>query len=177
MTNSTKIKSILAAIITAAVIVFGFAPSALAGNASANGSAGITILESLSVSEVESVDFGHFHRPSSGQNMLTLSHADGTVEMNGSGDGSFVEGTSQSGVYSVQGAPEHAIQTSVSIVDFADPGISIQEAHVDGPTDEASAFLDDTGSYTAQIGGVIVIDADASVGSHTTEVHVTVEYE
>ena len=83
MTSPTRINSVLAALITAAVVMVGFAPAAVANTAS--GSAGITILESLAVSEVDSVDFGYVHRPSAGQNMLTLNYADGSVELNGSG--------------------------------------------------------------------------------------------
>lgn len=175
MPSQAQILKTVATLTAVAIMVLGFSATAVAGEA--EGSASITILESLAVSEETPMDFGYVHRPSQGSNTLELNPEDGTVETNGSGDAQAVDGTSTSGVFAIQGAPEQAIQMSVSVVDFEDPSISFDEAFIDGPSDVASTFLDEEGQHSAHVGGLVTIDADAQKGTHITDVHVTVEYE
>lgn len=171
-----KVTNIAAiALITFAALALGAVSTASA--ASVESSAGITVLESLQVSETSSVDFGYVHRPSEGQNTLTLHHADDSVTTDGDGDAQYVAGSSSSGLYLIEGAPERGIQMSVDIQDFDDPGLTLEEAHIDGSTDEASGYLDSSGQHSAGVGGVLTIDADAEVTTHTTDVEVTVDYE
>lgn len=175
MTYKTPLTQAIAALMTAAIVVLGGASTALAANFTGTGS--ITILESLAVSEESGVDFGYIHRPSSGTNTFMLSYSDNSVTTEGTGDAQLVEGTSTSGLYLISGAPEQAIQVSVSIVDFTDPGISIVEAHVNGLSDTANGQLDESGVYAAQVGGVVSISSDAGLGTHTTDIIVTAAYE
>ena len=170
MTCQPTLSKALAAVITIGCVSVSFANET-------TGSAGITILESLAVTEQAPVDFGHVHRPSQGSNLLTLSYSGDSVSTNGDGDALTVDGTSSSGAYLIQGQPDQEIQMSVTITDFADPGISLQEAHIDGLTDTAGGFLDNQGAHAAGVGGVVSISFDASLGTHSTDVHVTVEYE
>lgn len=168
---------ILAALAAVAVVMTGTISVAAAGGAEAQGSAGITVLESLQVTEEASMDFGYVHRPSEGENTLELTYDDDTVTTNGSGDAHYVEGTSSSGLYRISGTPEQAIQMSVAADDFEDPSIVLEDAFIDGYSNESSGYLDESGEYAAGVGGVVTIESDASLGEHTTDVFVTVDYE
>ncbi|WP_168210579.1 DUF4402 domain-containing protein [Persicimonas caeni] len=170
--TATKILTATALILAA---VIGLASTVSA--AEYVGTGRITILESLAVSEEQSVDFGYVHRPSAGTNTLSLNHADGSVTASGAGDAQVVGGTSTSGVYTISGQPDRAIQVSVAVTDFSDPGISVDEAYVNGPTDSVSGKLDSAGKYEAKVGGAVTIDSNASLGTHTTDVIMTVTYE
>lgn len=161
-----------------AIVVVMFAGSSVAfAQAQAQSSAGITILESLEVTEQQAMDFGYVHRPSSGENTLELSYDDDSVIAQGSGDAHLVDGTSSSGLYQVAGSPDRAIQMSVSADDFEDSSIVLESAFIEGPDSEAVGYLDGSGQFTAGVGGVVTIDSDASLGQHDTDVFVTVEYE
>lgn len=162
------------ALVTAA-IVFGLASTATA--ATEQGSASITILDSLQVTEATAMNFGHVHRPSSGQNTLTLDHEGDQVTLSGSGDAKYVDGTAETGIYNIQGSADEAIQISVSADDFDDDGLTLRDVFVDGYDDTARGYLNESGEYNANVGGTVDIDADASLGTHTTDVFVTVEYE
>lgn len=172
-------KATAAKILTATALTFA-AIIGLASTVSAAefvGTGRITILESLAVSEEQSVDFGYVHRPSAGTNTLSLNQDDGSVSTSGSGDAQVVGGTSTSGIYTISGQPDRAIQVSVAVTDFADPGISVDQAFVNGPTDNVSGKLDSAGKYEAKVGGAVTIDSNASLGTHATDVVMTVTYE
>lgn len=166
-----------AAILTLCVFMVVGASVAVANPSQAQGTAGITILESLEVAEQQPMHFGYVHRPSEGTNTLVLGYNDDSVITQGSGDAQYVDGTSSSGMYLVSGAPEQSIQLSVFADDFEDSSIVLEDTFIQGQDSEAVAQLDDAGQFLAGIGGVITIDSDAPVGDHTTDVYVTVEYE
>ena len=174
---TTTFRKVFATALTFALVSVVGISVATAGEAQAEGTASIGILESLEVTEQEPMNFGYVHRPSEGENTLVLSHQGDEVEANGSGDAQYVDGSSTSGVYSIAGEPERSVQMSVIAEDFEDSSIHLEETFIDGSEDESVGQLDDSGQYEAGIGGVVTIDSDASVGNHTTDVMVTVEYE
>lgn len=139
------------------------------------GTASVNVQPALSLTLVTNPDWGRVTRPPTGTARYTLDYATSAVT-NTSGDGyAFDDGAA--GEYTLSGAPSGPVSFSVSIGAFTGSGISVVASHINGTSNSGTDVLDGSGLLTLKIGGVLDIDAAATLTAQTATVTVTVDYQ
>ena len=137
--------------------------------------ASVNIQPALSLTLVTDPDWGRVTRPPSGTARYTLDYGTSAVT-NTSGDGyAFDDGAA--GEFTLSGAPNGPVSFSVSIGAFTGSGITVVASHINGTANSGTDVLDGSGNLTLKIGGILDIDAAATLTVQTATVTVTVDYQ
>ncbi len=157
-------------------LIFIFSPiTAQAARLVTRGS--ITIVNFLILGEEDSLDFGTVQAPSKGFNHFQLNPSSGNVITTGPGDGTYIGGATPA-KYRIAGEPFKDVQVSVHIQDFVDAGIDVLQTAIEGSdSNSIIANLTGTGYITIKVGGLVSVSAQATPGTHTTDITVTAAYQ
>lgn len=137
--------------------------------------ANINIQAALSLTLDADLDWGRVTRPPTGTARYTLDYATGSVT-NVAGDGyAFDDGTA--GQFTLAGAPTAPVSFSISIGAFSGSGVSVVASHINGTSNAGTDSLDGAGLLTLKLGGILDIDAAATLAAQTATVTVTVDYQ
>jgi hypothetical protein len=164
--------------ISAAVMMLTVAPSAQA-QLSVDGAATVDILRALTLTESTPMSWGSVARPGNGTADYTLNYSTGAVTLSANTSTAFPGfswDNGAAGVWAVTGEPSTAISFSVSIGAFDGTGVSVQAAHINATSASGTDTLDGSGNFTLNVGGIIRVASNASLGAHTSTVTVTVDY-
>lgn len=168
----------LALMVGTAWMLLAAAPAAFA-QLSVDGTGTVTILRALTLTETTPMGWGSVARPGNGTADYTLNYATGAVTLTANTSTAFPGfswDNGAAGVWAVTGEPSTAFSFSVSIGAFNGTGVSVQAAHINGLSSSGSDTLDVSGNATLNVGGIIRVAANASLGLQTATVTVTVDY-
>jgi hypothetical protein len=144
------------------------------------GTAGVTVLKALTLTELSSgMSWGSVARPGNGTAEYTLGYNTGAVTLTNTTSTAFpgfAWDDGNAGEWAVTGEPSTGISFSVAIGAFDGTGVSVVAAHINGTSSSGTGTLDGNGDYTLQVGGIIAIASNASLGAHSATVTVSVDY-
>lgn len=146
---------------------------------SVDGSATVTLLRALTLSETTAMSWGSVARPGNGTADYTLNYSTGAVTLSAStstGFPGFSWDNGAGGVWAVTGEPSTGISFSVAIGAFDGTGVSVQAAHINGTSNSGTGTLSGGGAFTLNVGGIIRVTSAATLGVRTATVTVTVDY-
>ena len=126
--------------------------------------------------EMSALSFGQIGRPTTSANSFMLHWQNNHVTIGGTGDG-FHLGDGSSGRYRIHGVGNQAITFSAEILSFSANGIYLDEVYVNGNSNTYSTSLNGEGVFIARIGGVVIIEPNATIGLHETDLLMTINYE
>lgn len=126
--------------------------------------------------EIRELSFGMIGRPANSTNSFVVNWQNGQVSVSGAGDG-FHLGNATNGRYQIRGLPDRAITFSAHVYNFSADGITVDEVHVNGPSNSFSTTLNAGGMLMVRLGGVVTVYPNATVGFHHTDVILIVNYE
>lgn len=149
--------------------------TALAGaQVSANGTASVDVQPAITISLVQSPNWGQVVCPPSGTATYTLDYAAGGVTVT-SGDG-YAFNNGQNGQFAVTGAANAPVAFSVTIGSFSGSGVSCTSAYINGLASSGTGSLSALGALTLYVGGIVSVASTATVAIQTATVTVTVDY-
>jgi hypothetical protein len=146
---------------------------------SVDGSATLSVMRALTLSETTPMSWGSIARPGNGTADYTLNYTSGAVTLTANTSTAypgFAVDNGAAGVWAVTGEPSTGITYSVSIGAFDGTGVTVQAAHINGTANSGTGTLDGSGNYTLNLGGVVRVGAAASLGLQTATVTVTIDY-
>jgi len=145
-----------------------------------DGTATVTVLRALTLTETTPMGWGSVARPGNGTADYTLNYSTGAVTLSGTTSTAFpgfAWDNGVAGVWAVTGEPSTAISFSVSIGAFdGTVPVTVQAAHINGTSSSGTGTLDGSGNFTLNVGGIIRVSATATLGLQTATVTVTVDY-
>jgi hypothetical protein len=162
----------------AATAIMGLATTANA-QAVDTGSATISIMKAITLSETTPMSWGSVARPANGTTDYTLNYSTGAVSVTATTSTNFpgfAVDNGANGVWAVAGEASTGISYGISIGAFSGTGVTVLAAHINGTSDTGTGTLDASGDYTLELGGVLRVTAAASLGAHTATVTITVDY-
>lgn len=126
--------------------------------------------------ELTPMSFGQIAAPSIGTNLFTLDWQNNNVTTAGSGDAIHFGGAS-SGRYRIRAQPYQTVTISAELLDFSADGVVVEEVHLQGPDNTFSTTIDGQGVFIARLGGVVRVDVDATDGTHSADILMSIDYE
>lgn len=168
------IKLTLAAL--CAVGIWGSASAQL----SDDGSGTVTIAAALTLAETTPMSWGTVAAPGDGTADYTLNYATGAVTLTASTSTTFPGyswDNGAAGLWALAGDANANVSFSVSIGAFDGTGVTVLASHINGTSASGTGTLDGSGDLDLNLGGIIRVAANATLGLHTSVVTVTADYD
>jgi hypothetical protein len=146
---------------------------------SVDGSATLSVMRALTLSETTPMSWGSIARPGNGTADYTLNYSTGAVTLTANTSTAypgFAVDNGAAGVWAITGEPSTGITYSISMGSFDGTGVSVQACHINSTANTGLGTLDGSGNYTLNLGGVVRVGASASLGLQTATVTVTIDY-
>ena len=163
-----------------AVIAVVVLVSGSSAQVSGDGSASVNIAAALSLTENTAMNWGSVARPTNGTTDYTLNYATGAVTLTSTTSTvfpGFAWNNGAAGAWTLSGEVSTAVTFSISIGAFTGTGVSVIASHINGTSNSGTGTLSGGGTLALATGGIIRVTATAGLGSHTSVVTVTANYQ
>jgi hypothetical protein len=168
-------------LVSLAILTLGLvgATSAQAQIIDTSGTATVFVMPALSITLVQAPSWGKIVIPPAGIARYTLDYSLGgvTTTVGGAGGGGYAANDGVAGEYTLTGAADAPVSFSVAFGTFSTIGVSLVEGNINGTSSSGTGTLSAGGSLTLKIGGIIDVSYTSTLGTHSSTVTVTANYE